>query len=268
MKKVGYEQAMEIAHKMSTKFIYDMAQLEGNTATYEEVETIAAGRSVGGLSVREVNQVYGIARGWNRMLDFLKDGNFEVSKEVAVLLNMNISSGENYNGFGDFRVRPVRISGTDYMPPRPDELEILWNEMIDGIEKAPDDEKALYLYLESSRNQYFGDGNKRTALTMMNAMLIEEGYCPITITLEDNKEYRSKLLDFYERYDPVSRKNLYEFFKKCQDKVYEYWVVEPERKAQQEKEREKEISTAKTKTAPKKIQLKVYKPKSNKGMSR
>lgn len=37
MRKVGFDKALFIAEKMRPEFTYNMAKLEGNTATYSQV---------------------------------------------------------------------------------------------------------------------------------------------------------------------------------------------------------------------------------------
>ena len=49
-----------------------------------------------------------------------------------------------------------------------------------------------------TRNQFFGDGNKRTALLMMNETLFRMDYAPITITKSREVEYRTALIGYYE----------------------------------------------------------------------
>ncbi len=225
MKKIGFEPAIEIGIKMKNQFIFDMAQMEGNTATFEQVETIADGISVGGLTTREVEQVSGITKGWNAMLELVKHKNFTLTKDTACYLNMLISANENYNGLGDFRIRGVRITGTDYIPPSANQLDGLWHTMIASIKRLPEDKQATSLYMQMARNQFFGDGNKRTALTMMDGLLISQGYAPLTVSRKENQEYRQILLKYYEQ--PITYENeFHQFLAKKQNDMMQYWGYE------------------------------------------
>ncbi len=227
MIKTGFEQAMEIAVKMKNQFIFDMAKMEGNTATFEQVETIAEGISVGGLTVGEVEQVAGITKGWNRMLDMVKHKTFAVTKDTACYLNRLIAANENYNGLGGFRVRGVRITGTGYIPPRASELDQCWKTMMETLENFPADTQAMYLYMSMARNQFFGDGNKRTALTMMNGLLIANGYAPVTVSRKENSEYRRILINYYEH--PENNQDaFFAFLTKKQKDILTYWGYEEE----------------------------------------
>jgi fido (protein-threonine AMPylation protein) len=60
-------------------------------------------------------------------------------------------------------------------------------------------EKALLALLLLSYIQPFVDGNKRTARIISNAILIENGYCPISFRTVDSIDYKKAMLVFYEQ---------------------------------------------------------------------
>lgn len=212
-KKIGFDHALFIATKMRAQFVYDMAKLEGNTVSYAQAEMIVNGQSVAGLSMSETRQVDNIRRGWDLLIDELKHSEFNISKYNAIQFNMLVSEGENRLGYGGFRDGTVGIGGTDYQPPIHLELDAKWREMVDEVKKIENPlEQGLYLYATMSRNQFFGDGNKRTALMMMNGVLIENGYCPISISPVNEVEYRDLLIRYYK--EPSKYKDpFYNFLK-------------------------------------------------------
>ena len=53
--------------------------------------------------------------------------------------------------------------------------------------------------------QAFSDGNKRTARITSNAILIANGYCPLSFRSVDSIDYKKAMLIFYEQ------NNLYAF---------------------------------------------------------
>ena len=197
---VGFDLALFIAEKLRAQFVFDMAQMEGNTATYPQVETIVCGTSVAGLSVSETRQIDNINRGWQALIEDLRLKRFQINKLVAIEYNKLVSESENRLGFGGFRNAPVAIGGTSYTPPTPLDLNSCWDELVARCRALEDNslEQSLLLYAEMARNQFFGDGNKRTALLMMNGNLIQNGLCPITITKSREVEYRTALIGYYE----------------------------------------------------------------------
>lgn len=221
---VGFDFALFIAQKLRAQFVFDMAQMEGNTATYPQVETIVHGTSVPGLSMVETRQIDNINRGWKALLEDLEIGRFQVNKLVAIEYNKLVSEGENRLGYGGFRNAPVAIGGTNYTPPNPLDLNANWDSLVEMYRTLEDNplEQSLFLYAELARNQFFGDGNKRTALLMMNGNLIRHGLCPITITKSREVEYRSALIGYYE--SPEQHKDeFFVFLRKEQHTMLNRW---------------------------------------------
>ena len=122
---VGFDLALFIAEKLRAQFVFDMAQMEGNTATYPQVETIVCGTSVAGLSVSETRQIDNINRGWQALIEDLRLKRFQINKLVTIEYNKLVSESENRLGFGGFRNAPVAIGGTSYTPPNPLDLKFL-----------------------------------------------------------------------------------------------------------------------------------------------
>ena len=81
---VGFDLSLFIAEKLRAQFVFDMAQMEGNTATYPQVETIVCGTSVAGLSVSETRQIDNINRGWQALIEDLRLKRFQINKLVAI----------------------------------------------------------------------------------------------------------------------------------------------------------------------------------------
>lgn len=224
---VGFDLALFIAEKLRAQFVFDMAQMEGNTATYPQVETIVCGTSVAGLSVSETRQIDNINRGWQALIEDLQLKRFQINKLVAIEYNKLVSESENRLGFGGFRNAPVAIGGTNYTPPTPLDLNSCWDELVAKCQELEDNplEQSLLLYAEMARNQFFGDGNKRTALLMMNGNLIQNGLCPITITKSREVEYRTALIGYYES-PKQHRTQFFDFLKQEQQTMLKRWGYE------------------------------------------
>ena len=119
------------------------------------------------------------------------------------------------------RRRRVGITGTNY---RPLENEFQIREamhdtcnLINNTESIF--EKALLSLVLLSYIQAFADGNKRTARITSNAILIANGYCPLSFRTVDSIDYKKAMLIFYEQ------NNLYAF-KKIFMEQFEFAVKE------------------------------------------
>ncbi len=176
---VGEEKALFVANKLLVGLVFNMSALEGNPHTFPEVQTLLEGISIGGHKVSEQDQVRRIHSGWKKIIDDVKDGRFELTKEYAVAVNTIVAKDEALE-VGGFRTGGVTIAGTEYTLPRWYQLDqhFAENAYID-TNVLPG--SAYRFFLQSARNQYFWDGNKRTGQLMMSGILMSIGYLPLTI---------------------------------------------------------------------------------------
>ena len=70
-------------------------------------------------------------------------------------------------------------------------------------------EKALLTLVLLSYIQAFVDGNKRTAKITSNAVLIANGYCPISFRTVDSIDYKKAMLMFYEQNNIAAFKKIF-----------------------------------------------------------
>ena len=80
-------------------------------------------------------------------------------------------------------------------------------------------EKELLVLILLSYIQPFTDGNKRTARITSNALLIANGYCPLSFRTVDSMDYKKAMLIFYEQ-------NNLHAFKQIFIEQYEFAVKE------------------------------------------
>ena len=214
--KIGIEKALYIAEKLRNEFIYNMAKLEGNTLSFAEAETVIYGTSVAGKQMSEIHQIEQIRDSWNELIAQIKNNSFSINKYNFCNFNYIVANGENHDALGGFRKNEVAISGTNFLPPLAIELDAQYQELLKKIEKMCPMQAGLTFFMEASRNQFFGDGNKRSSQLMMNGILMSYGYAPFTISPEDEVSYRTELIKFYESHEAYP---FYAFLQKQQAKV-------------------------------------------------
>lgn len=215
MKKIGVEQTLFLARRMRDEIVYNIIKLEGNTLSFAETSSVIKGISVGGKPMIELRQVENTRDGWDAIISQVRDDEFELTKENFVHINLLLARGENIEP-GDFRTRQVLIAGTAYMPPLPMLLSTQFREMIAAFEKSTEPHKAYDIFLDSARNQFLADGNKRTGLLMMNGYLMQSGFAPISIAPEAEVQYKDELIIFYETGDKAP---MYEFLRAQQSRL-------------------------------------------------
>lgn len=111
----------------------------------------------------------------------------------------------------NIRKRRVGISGTNYRPLDNEfQIKETLDQMCELVNKRTNIfEKAFLLLILLSYIQAFGDGNKRTARIISNAVLINSNYCPISFRTIDSIEYKKAMLLFYEQNNITAFKKIF-----------------------------------------------------------
>ena len=111
----------------------------------------------------------------------------------------------------NIRQRRVGISGTNYKPlDNEHQIREALRDMCNLVnDKTSVFEKAFLTLILLSYIQAFNDGNKRTARIASNAILISQGYCPISFRTIDSIEYKKAMLVFYEQNNLSAFKNIF-----------------------------------------------------------
>ncbi|MBW6459206.1 MAG: Fic family protein [Bacteroidales bacterium] len=101
----------------------------------------------------------------------------------------------------NLRNRRIGITGTNYRPlDNVFQIREALANMCDLVNRKENVfEKALLSLVLISYIQPFMDGNKRTARIVSNAVLIYNGYCPMSFRTVDSVEYKKAILLFYEQ---------------------------------------------------------------------
>ena len=101
----------------------------------------------------------------------------------------------------NIRTRRVGITGTNYRPIDNEfQIREAMQQTCDLVNSRTNVfEKALYVLVLLSYIQAFNDGNKRVARITSNALLIANGYCPISFRTVDSIDYKKAMLLFYEQ---------------------------------------------------------------------
>ena len=202
MTKNEYRKEME---RLGIDLSWKSSQIEGNTYSLLETERLLReSKTADGKTKEEAVMLLNHKDALRFILDNPDDlQTLTVShiEDIHQLLTKELSVDRG------IRHRRVGITGTNYHP-LDNEFQIheaLQDtcDLINGKEDVF--EKALLTVLLLSYIQPFSDGNKRTARITSNAILISNGYCPISFRSVDSIDYKKAMLVFYEQ------NNLYAF---------------------------------------------------------
>lgn len=216
MSQNEYNKEME---RLGIDLSWKSSQIEGNTYSLLETERLLReSKTADGKTQEEAIMLLNHKYALRFILDtpdYLEQLTVSHIENIHLLLTKDLSVDKG------IRRRRVGITGTNYHP-LDNEFQIREAmrdtcELINGKENVF--EKALLTLVLLSYIQAFSDGNKRTARITSNAILIANGYCPLSFRSVDSIDYKKAMLIFYEQ------NNLYAFKKIFMDQ-FEFAVSE------------------------------------------
>ncbi|MCK4678182.1 MAG: Fic family protein [Bacteroidales bacterium] len=145
-------------------------------------------------------------------LDFIiENPNYTTPLSISKIENIHSILIKDLGVDRNIRKRRIGISGTNYKP-LDNEYQI--NESLIDMCKLVNSresvfEKALLVLVLLSYIQAFADGNKRTARIISNAVLLKNGYCPISFRTINSVEYKKAMLLFYEQNNITTFKKIF-----------------------------------------------------------
>lgn len=177
--------------------IYHTVAIEGNTLTLSEIRHIIETRyAVPGKSLQEQNEAIGVDVAMKYINTTL------LSRAGAITVNDILEIHRRVLGYADpveaGRFRASQVFVGHHIPPHPQDLDKHMQELVQWLNS----EEALHLHpvefaaLAHYKLVYvhpFVDGNGRTSRLLMNLILMQASYPPITIRKEQRAEYYTAL---------------------------------------------------------------------------
>jgi len=201
-----YNKEME---RLAIDLSWKSSQIEGNTYTLLETERL----------LKEKETAEGKPKDDAIMLLNHKEALNFISTHPDYIVPLTVRGIEDIHSLlikdlgvdRNVRQRRVGISGTNYKP-LDNEYQIRESlyemcKLINSKENVF--EKSLLALVMLSYIQAFADGNKRTARIVGNALLIANGYCPISFRTVDSIKYKKAMLIFYEQNNISAFKNIF-----------------------------------------------------------
>lgn len=195
--------------QMLAEFVWDASALENNPFTYPEVKTLLDGITVGGKKISDQEQVLNLADSSKKLLSLVKSGKFLFDKKTFTDIHALVAKNEAlewgfFRGEGEEHSYTPKVSlGKQgyYQPPLTLPGAPLLNDTFCGglvaLSNCPPFERALAFFLFGALQQFFFDGNKRTARMMMNGILMSNGIDAISIPASSAHSFNEKMVRFY-----------------------------------------------------------------------
>lgn len=206
MTDLEYRKEME---RLGVDLSWKSSQIEGNTYSLLETERLLKDKqTASGKTKEEAIMLLNHKDALDFVLDipdYLKELSVHRIEDIHSILTKELEVDRN------IRHRRVGITGTNY---RPLDNEFQIREALEDtctLVNGKDNvfEKALLTLVLLSYIQAFVDGNKRTARITSNAILIANGYCPISFRTVDSIDYKKAMLMFYEQNNIATFKKIF-----------------------------------------------------------
>ena len=206
MTELEYRKEME---RLGVDLSWKSSQIEGNTYSLLETERLLKDKqTASGKTKEEAIMLLNHKDALDFVLDapdYLKELSVHRIEDLHSILTKELEVDRN------IRHRRVGITGTNY---RPLDNEFQIREALEDtctLVNGKDNvfEKAILTLVLLSYIQAFVDGNKRTARIASNAILIANGYCPISFRTVDSIDYKKAMLMFYEQNNIAAFKKIF-----------------------------------------------------------
>lgn len=186
------------ARRALADLVFNMSSAEGNPITIVEVMTLLDGITVAGHKIADQQQVLRLARAWNQLFQLVENDHYDLSKRTAIRLNELVATDEAVK-VGAFRDDQVGFRGVEYIPPHHSTLDRRFASMLNDVNQRNGAlDRAIACFSQCARNQFFFDGNKRTAQLLMNGILLSSGQHVVTVPAKEVDEYHHIVVEFYE----------------------------------------------------------------------
>lgn len=186
---------------------YSSNALEGNSLTLSETKVLLEdGITIGGKPIRDCYEATGHAKAYDYMLTLARSEDFRLTEDTVKQLHYLFYSGINTEAAGQYRKEQVFITGTDYVPPAPEDVPGLMAGLIADLKQRQNALHpvafAAYAHRRLVDIHPFLDGNGRTARLLMNLILVNKGYCIVSIPPILRLDYITALQQAQRRVNP------------------------------------------------------------------
>ncbi len=199
-------QLQKLNEYTKVKYTFNSNKIEGNTLSLQETQLVVnEGITISGKSLKEHLEAVNHAEAIDYIVD-LAQGKIEFSQRTLLDLHQLILKSIEPSHAGVYRQSPVRISGSEHMPPDALHLRELMDDYFVNYNLQRKSIHPVVLAAEMHERLVsihpFIDGNGRTARLVMNLILIKNGYT-ICILKGDN----NARLAYYKALEEVQMNN-------------------------------------------------------------
>jgi Fic family protein len=181
-----------------TKFTYNTSAIEGSTVTLRETALILfEGIVPAGRTVREVREI----ENHKKAFDAIPAYGGDVDKRFVCRLHRILTDGiVDAGNSGRFRMVQVYISGADFVPTKPENVDGEFKKLMKWYSSAKRKYHpiviAAYFHCAFESIHPFIDFNGRTGRLLLNFILLKNGFPAVDIKDKDKARYYDALQEY------------------------------------------------------------------------
>ncbi|GAB7306607.1 Fic family protein [Enterococcus gallinarum] len=202
------KESVYLLKKNIVELVYNAGKFEGLNTTLLQTEEVIKYNRANNVAVDDVLTVVNLKRGFEMLLNDVQEPLLETSKRIN-----RIVAAEDALFPGEIRTGGVEVSTVQgrYVPPMltEDEVKNQYGEIL--RQDISDTEKALRLFLFISKNQIFGDGNKRTALLTADKIMFDHGLGLLSIPATVFEKFNELLSAYYNSEEDIDAEKILDF---------------------------------------------------------
>jgi len=188
--------ARRLEEQAIIEYTHSSNAIEGNTLTLGETETVIRGMTVGGKTIRKIQE----ARNHPDAIKYLKEtvqNNTWITPETMRQVHRFLMD-RILERPGEYRTGMIKVPGTHFTPPRSTDTPRPLQELTDWLHENPMEQTPVELAARFTHRLLtihpFHDGNGRTSRILLNIILMQRGYPVITnISYRDRRRYLEAL---------------------------------------------------------------------------
>ena len=210
---------LQIDKEFPILFIYNSNSIEGSRMPYKEVEKIVLGKKSDYDEYNEIVEAKNSIKCWEFMHTSFTFTMKSIIKLHSILTQELLSEGKPYaQGLKDKEI----VVGFDSRPTTPpslvkEELKRLFKWYSENKKSMFVPQLAFEFYYRYELIHPFNDGNGRTGRFIMNKILIDNGYIPMIVFVENSQKHHRAFV----RAEKGHKKYFYDFMFKQYMKSYE-----------------------------------------------
>ena len=189
------EQSRFLAKKKWGENVYCGMRMENRAVTFPQTKTILEGVNVPDVRLDDIQAILNMRDAWRFLMGR------STSRSRRTISARSTASSPATRLWSGASCAPAMVSGTDYLPPVPQE-DAVRQALVDILSMdTTATERALTAFCWGTRGQLFWDGNKRTSLTLANKILLQAGAGMLTIREKHMEAFNEALLNYYNTAD-------------------------------------------------------------------